>query len=72
MNIWIRKPSNGFHKLKFGCRIIELYQKKKEYKKIIKEMHKPIPRISRILESGITERIMLPNKGHKIRPLRLK
>jgi hypothetical protein len=58
--------------LKKCCRIIELYPKKKEYKKVIKEVHKPIPYISRIFELGITERIMLPNKGDKITPLKLK
>jgi hypothetical protein len=72
MNIWIRKPSNGFHELKFGYRIIKLYPKKRDYKKAMKEVHKPILCISHILESGITEIIMLPNKGHKIKPLRLK
>ncbi len=52
--------------------LLNCIQEKKEYRKIIKKVHKPIPHISRILESRITERIMLPNKGHKIRPLRLK
>jgi hypothetical protein len=72
MNIWIRKPLNGFHKLKFGYRIIKLYPNKKNTKKVIKEVHIPILHISHILESRIIERIMLLNKGHKIRPLRLK
>ncbi len=33
MNISIRKPLNGFHKSKFGCRIIALYPKKKKLQK---------------------------------------
>ncbi len=33
MNIWIMKPLNGFHKLKFGYRMIELYPKKKKIQK---------------------------------------
>jgi hypothetical protein len=33
MNIWIKKSSNGFHKLKFGCGIIELYPKKERIQK---------------------------------------
>jgi hypothetical protein len=44
--------------------LLNCIQKKKKYRKVIKDVHKPIPRISRILESGITETIMLPNKGH--------
>jgi hypothetical protein len=56
--------------LKKCCRIIKLYPKKRKYINIIKEVHKPIPRISHIFELGITKRIILPNKGHKIRPLR--
>jgi hypothetical protein len=33
MNISIRKPLNGFHKSKFGWRIIALYPKKKKLQK---------------------------------------
>jgi hypothetical protein len=41
-----------------------------EYKKVIREAHRPINRIGRILEFGMKRGVMLPNTGKRIGPLR--
>jgi len=47
-------------------------QRTREYKKVIRETHRPINRISLIEEFGMKRRIMLPSTGQRIRPLRSK
>ena len=72
----ITQPTLSHHmKILVDCGIVnDRKEGKRHYyslnKKVIREAHRPINRIGRILEFGMKRGVMLPSTGHRIRPLR--